>query len=208
MTPKRTQVVHVNKGNDKIIIAQSTHDAAMGPMTHSKAKSTSSLSTKQISEFACLLKSVRTCDEHQPLITLVSLGAKSHSPRSRGKLTSTLQDFRDESPSSVTDSNSSTGSYSELPAGMSKKENYSNRFDSFTSPFSMTMLVMATGTTSVDEQLVEMAHGIAKLTKMVEEKDIVDPAFSAQCVSHSMASSIFIDYLKMTWSRHLFLFYF
>ena len=81
MTPKRTQVVHVNKGNDKIVIAQSTHDAATGPMTHSKAKSTSSLSTKQTSDSACLLKLVRICDEHQPLITLVSSRAKSHSPR-------------------------------------------------------------------------------------------------------------------------------
>ena len=86
MTLKRTQVVHVNKGNDKIVIAQSTHDTTTSPMTRSKAKSTSSISTKQIIEFACLLKQVRTRDEHQPLITLVSLGAKSHSPRRRGKL--------------------------------------------------------------------------------------------------------------------------
>ena len=90
MTPKRTQVVHVNKDNDKIIITQLTHDAATGPMTRSKAKSTSSLSTKQTSESACLIKLVRTRDEHQPLITLVSLGAKSHSPRSGEKLPSTL----------------------------------------------------------------------------------------------------------------------
>ena len=34
------------------------------------------------------------------------------------------------------------------------------------------MPVMATGTTSVEEQLEEMAHAIAKLTKMVEEKDM------------------------------------
>ena len=93
MAPKRTQVVHVNKGNDKIVIAQSTHDTAMGPMTRSKAKSTSSISTKQTSESACLLKQVRTRDEHQPLITLVYLGAKGHTPRSRGKLPLTLQDF-------------------------------------------------------------------------------------------------------------------
>ena len=86
MAPKKTQVVHVNKGNDKIVITQSTHDTATGPMTHSKAKSTSSISTKQTSEFACLLKQVRTRDEHQPLITLVSLGAKSHNPRRRGKI--------------------------------------------------------------------------------------------------------------------------
>ena len=90
MTPKRNQVVHVNKGDDKIVITQSTHDVATGPMTRSKAKSISSLSTKQTSEFSCLLKPVRMHDEHQPLITLVSLGAKSHSPRSRGKLPSTL----------------------------------------------------------------------------------------------------------------------
>ena len=86
MTLKRTQVVHVNKDNDKIVIAQSTHDTAMSPMTRSKAKSTSLISTKQTSEFACLLKQVRTRDEHQPLITLVSLGAKSHSPHRMGKL--------------------------------------------------------------------------------------------------------------------------
>ena len=153
MTPKRTQVVHVNKGNDKIIIAQSTHDAAMGPMTHSKAKSTSSLSIKQTSESACLLKPVRTHDEHQPLITLASLEVKSHSPHSRGKLPSALRDFGDKFPCSVTDANSSIGSHSESPTGMSKEENYSNRSDFFTYPFSMTILVMTTDITSVEEQL-------------------------------------------------------
>ena len=55
MAPKRTQVMHVNKGNDKIIIAQSTHNTAIVPMTRSKAKATSSISTKQTSESACLL---------------------------------------------------------------------------------------------------------------------------------------------------------
>ena len=34
------------------------------------------------------------------------------------------------------------------------------------------MPVMATGTTSVEEQLVEMVRAIAKLTKMVDEKDM------------------------------------
>ena len=55
---------------------------------------------------------------------------------------------------------------------MSNEENYSNRFDFFTSPFLMTMLVMATDTTSVEEQLAEMTHTIAKLTKTVKEKDM------------------------------------
>ncbi|KAJ9691630.1 hypothetical protein PVL29_013737 [Vitis rotundifolia] len=172
MAPKRTQVVHANKGNDKIIIAQSTYDTATGPMTGSKAKSTSSISTKQTSESACLLKQVRTRDEHQPLITLVFLGAKSHSPCSRGKLTSALKDFGDKSPYSVTNANSSTGSHSELPIGMSKEENYSNRSNSFTFPFSMIMPVMTISTTSVEEQLAEMVRAIAKLTKRVEEKDM------------------------------------
>ncbi|KAJ9693467.1 hypothetical protein PVL29_012302 [Vitis rotundifolia] len=172
MAPKRTQVVHVNKCNDDLVITQSTHNAATGPMTRNKAKSTSSISTKQTSEFACLLKQVRTRDEHQPLITLVSLGAKSHSPRSKGKLSLALKDFGDKSPYSVTNANSSTSSHSRSPIGMSKKENYSNHSNSFTSPFSMTMPVMATGTTSVEEQLAEMARAIAKLTKTVEEKDM------------------------------------
>ena len=55
---------------------------------------------------------------------------------------------------------------------MSKEENYSNHSDSFTSPFSMTIPIMATNTTSIEEQLAEMARVIAKLTKTVEEKDM------------------------------------
>ena len=172
MTPKRTQVVHVNKGNDKIIITQSTHNTATGLMTCSKAKSTSSLSTKQTSESTCLLKPVRTRDEHQPLITLVSLGAKSHSPHRRGKLPSILKDFEDKSHFSITDANSNTSSHSGSPTRMSKEEKYSNHSDSFTSPFSMTMSVMATHTTSIEEQLAEIACVIAKLTKIVEENDM------------------------------------
>ena len=135
MTLKRTQVVHVNKVSDKIVIAQSTHDTATGPIPRSKAKSTSSISTKQISESTCLLKLVRMCDEHQPLITLVFLGAKSHSPRSKGKLPSTLKDFGDKSPYSIIDANSNTDSHFGSPTGMSKEENYSNHSDSFTFPF-------------------------------------------------------------------------
>ena len=114
--------MHVNKGNDKIVIAQSTHDATTGPMTRSKAKSTSSLLTKQTSESVCLLKLIRMHDEHQPLITLASLGAMSHSPRSRGRLPSTLGDFGDKSHCSVTDANSSTDSHSGLPTRMSKRK--------------------------------------------------------------------------------------
>ena len=36
----------------------------------------------------------------------------------------------------------------------------------------MTMLVMATDTISIDEQLEKMARAIAKLTKTVEENDM------------------------------------
>ena len=67
MASKRIQVVHVNKGSDKIVIAQSTHNTVMGPITRSKAKSTYSPSTKHISDSTCLLKPVRTHDEHTSL---------------------------------------------------------------------------------------------------------------------------------------------
>ena len=103
MASKKTQVVHVNKGSDKIIITQSTHNTATSPMTCSKVKSTSSLSTKQTSEPIYLLKPIKTRDEHQPFITLASSRARSHNPHSRGKLPSALKDFRDKSPYSVID---------------------------------------------------------------------------------------------------------
>ena len=141
-------------------------------MTRSKAKSTSSLSTKQISESTCLLKLVRTRDEYQPCITLASPEVKNHSPCSKGKLPSTLRDFKDKSSCSITDANSNTGSHFELPTGMSNEENYFNRFDSFTSPFLMIMSVMETNTTFVKEQSAEMAHVVTKLTKTIEEKDM------------------------------------
>ena len=129
----------------KIVIAQSTHNTTMGPMTLSKAKSTSSLSTKQTSGPTCLLKPVRTRDEHQPFITLASSGARSHSPHSMRKIPSALKDFGDKSSCSITDANFRTDSHSRSPNGMSKKEKYFNCSDSFTSPFLMTMPVMATG---------------------------------------------------------------
>ena len=148
MTSKRIQSMNVNKDSDKIVIAQSTHNTAMGLMTYSKAKSTSSPSTKQTSESACLSKLVRTRDKHQPCITLASSGPKSHSPCNKGKLPLALKDFGDKSSCSVTDTNSSVDSHFESPTRTSKEENYSNRSDSFTSPLSMTMPVMATDTTS------------------------------------------------------------
>ena len=171
ITSKRIQVMHLNKGSDKIVIVQSMHNTVTGLMTHNKAKLTSSLSRKQTSEFACSLKPVRTCDEHQPFINLASPGTKSHSPCSRGKLPSALKDFGDKSPCSITNANSSTNSHSGSAIKMSNDENYSNCSNSFTS-FSMTMPIMAASTTSVKEQLAEMVGIIAKLTKMVEEKDM------------------------------------
>ena len=99
-------------------------------------------------------------------------GAKSRSPHSKGKLPLVLKDFRDKSSCFVTDTNSSTSSYSESPIGISKEENYFNRFDSFTFHFSMTMPIMVTDTTTIEEQLAEMARTIAKLTKIVDEKDM------------------------------------
>ena len=126
----------------------------MSPMTRSKVKSTSLPSTKQTSESTCLLKLVRTHDKHQPSIILASPRAKNHSPHSKGKLSLALKDFEDNSPCSITDTNSSTGSHSRLPTGMSNEENYSNHSDSFTSPFLMIIPVMATDATSVEEQSV------------------------------------------------------
>lgn len=40
MTFKNTQVAHVNKGDDKIVITQATNSTSKSPMTSSKEKST------------------------------------------------------------------------------------------------------------------------------------------------------------------------
>ena len=63
VTSKETQATHVNKGDGNIVITQSTHNTCMGPMTRSKAKSTTTPSTKLASKHTHLLKSVGTCKQ-------------------------------------------------------------------------------------------------------------------------------------------------
>ena len=68
MTLKNILVMHVNKGNDKIVIAQSTHNTFIDLITCSKAKLTTTLSAKQASE------SIRLHDKYQLFITLAVFG--------------------------------------------------------------------------------------------------------------------------------------
>lgn len=88
------------------------------------------------------------------------------------KCLSKLKDSRDNSPYSVVDSNSNTDSHSGSPTKTSKEENSSSHFDFFTSSFLVTMLVMTTDTTFIEEQLAKMAYAIAKLTNTIKEKYI------------------------------------
>ena len=50
MTSKKTQAMHVNKGDDNIFITQSTHNISMGLVTHKKIKLTIVHSEKLASE--------------------------------------------------------------------------------------------------------------------------------------------------------------
>ena len=119
-----------------------------------------------------MLKPMRTRDKHQSFITLASLGEKGHNPYSKEKLPSIPKDSRDKSPYSVIDANSNIGSCSRSPTGMSKEDNYSNHSESFTCHFLMIMSIVAMSFISLEEQLVEMARAIAKLTKTIEDKDM------------------------------------
>lgn len=52
MPSRKTQVTHINKCNDKIVITHSTHSTSTGPMNHSKAKTTPSIESKRAYAFA------------------------------------------------------------------------------------------------------------------------------------------------------------
>ena len=82
---KKAQVAHVDKGNDNIIITQSTHSTSTCPMTCSKVKSTTVPSTKLASEHTHLLKTTGMHDSYQPVITLASLGSKRRSSHGKEK---------------------------------------------------------------------------------------------------------------------------
>ena len=80
MTYKKIETTYVNKGNDKIVIAQLTHNTSIGPITCVKAKSIAP-SAKLANEHTRLLKLTRTCDNYRSFITLASLGAKGQNLR-------------------------------------------------------------------------------------------------------------------------------
>ena len=64
MTFKKAQATHVDKGDDKIVITQLTYNTSMDAMIHSKAKSTTALSTKLASENTPFLKTIGTHDSY------------------------------------------------------------------------------------------------------------------------------------------------
>lgn len=52
MPSRKTQVTHINRGNDKIVITHSMHSTSTSPMNHSKAKTTLSIASKRAYAFA------------------------------------------------------------------------------------------------------------------------------------------------------------
>ena len=166
--------MYVNKSDNKIVIAQATHNNSTAPRLTAKQNQLLHLQQNQQAS-TCLIK--ETCNSYQPLITLASLGAKGQSPHSWEKHLSTLKDSRDKSPYFIVDVNSSTDSHSRSPIRMSKKDNSSNDFDFFTYSFIMTILVMTIATTSIEEQLTDIARAIAKLTKTIKEKNLQITSF-------------------------------
>ena len=149
MASKNTQVMYVNKSDNKIVITQTTHNTSTGLTTHRKAKSTTAPSAKLVCyKHTCLIK--ETCNNYQPLIALASLGKKGQSPHCWEKHLSTLKDSKDKSPYFVVDVNSSTNSHSRSPTRKSKKDNSSNDSDSFTYSFTMTVPIKTIGTTSIE----------------------------------------------------------
>ena len=113
---------------------------------------TITLSVNQTSEHTSLLKSVEMHNKYQSLITLASLGEKGQSPHGKENHPSTLKDFGDKSLYSIVDVNSKISSYFGSPTRRSKGNNFSNHSDSFTSSFSVTMLVMTTYATFVKKK--------------------------------------------------------
>ena len=87
----------------------------MGLMTHSKAKSTTTLLAKLASKYTHLLKTTRMHDSYQLIIILAYLGIKSQSLHSREKHISTLKDSGNKSPYSVVDANFNTDSHFRSP---------------------------------------------------------------------------------------------
>ena len=109
---------------------------------------------------------------HQPLITLASLNPKGQGPHGKEKHPSEPKDFRDKFFYFIINVNSSIDSSFESPIRMSRENELSICFDSLTSSFLVTMLVMSIDITSANEQIDEMTHIIAKLTKTIKEKNL------------------------------------
>ena len=109
---------------------------------------------------------------HQPLITLASLKPKGQDPHGKEKHPSKPKDFRDKSFYFIVNVNSSIDPSSESPIMISRENEPSICFDSLTFSFLVTMLAMSIDITSANEQIDEMTHIIAKLTKTIKEKNL------------------------------------
>lgn len=101
-----TQVALFNKGNDKMVITQSTHNPFIGLITHSKEKITIATSIKQVNKHNHLSKLIGIQDNYHSLTILASLGVKGQGPHERKKCPLIPKDFKEKSPYFVVDGNS------------------------------------------------------------------------------------------------------
>ena len=118
-----------------------------------------------MSEHTRLLKLAGTCNNYQSFITLASLREKGQSPHGWEQYLSTLKDFRCKSSYFIVNANFNTNSHFGSLSGMSKEDNSSNYSEFFTSSLMVTMSIMITSTTFIEERLVKMAHANTKLTR-------------------------------------------
>lgn len=160
VTFKNTQAAHVKKGDDKIVITQATHSTFMGPTTCSKEKSTIAHLKKLASKHTHLLKTTGTHDSYQ-------LGQSLHGMEKRS---ATLKDFRNKFSSFIVDANFSIDLHSGSPIRMSKKDNFFNYYDSFTSFFRVTMPIITTDTKSIEKQLAKMAPPLPNSPRPLRRK--------------------------------------
>ncbi|KAH7859842.1 hypothetical protein Vadar_006138 [Vaccinium darrowii] len=165
MAPKKIQTASISKkANKNVTVATNSSSTSTGPLTRSEAKATAIPASKGVAPTVLQGK-------YQPIATRPTQkkgeeGSQKLPSNAKNSVSGSLSPR----PSrSISDANSSTGSYSGSSPSSPKSSESPSRSES---SYSVAMQAMTTGAGTVEEQLATMARAIEKLTKTVEEKDL------------------------------------
>ncbi|KAL0011686.1 hypothetical protein SO802_006794 [Lithocarpus litseifolius] len=169
MASKKSQM---SKNATKSIGGSTSNNTSTSPITRNKAKAMKFFIVKEVAGKAPVTKLTNAPPQPKTIISLITQGGRKHTFTKARDSTFILENsmLGGKSPYSTSNVESSTTSWLGSSPGSSPE--VTSSIFSRSSSRTIFMLAMMTEATTVDGKIGEMGLAIAKLTKIVEEKDL------------------------------------